>query len=344
MAKEKNDKTPTINEGDLRSLLQEYREKAGYSLTQMAEALCLSDDTLLKLEGEDFQELAEPPYIRGYLRNYAKLAEEDSSQLINVYESLRGANPADLDYHFKAKPKILTDSKRRISPVMGQLLLLSLLLAFLVGISMIPAVNNWIINTWNSFSEQSQSQRNTSINLDNQDLIGSMPIPQPLPIENQAVAEEEGKKETLKTSETKNASDTTSPSQTPSTKTSEVSQTNNTTEEPTTEQTTNNNSVNSTEAQTKLLTPEALSEQNTTDDDINVKLIFNSEVWMRIKDKNNKTVFEGLNTTGGSKTLILSKPLHFRVGNAHGLSLFVDDQPMDISGHIKGSVAKFSLE
>ncbi len=65
---------------------------------------------------------------------------------------------------------------------------------------------------------------------------------------------------------------------------------------------------------------------------------------MRIKDGNKKTVFEGQNRSGQEKTLELKKPLTFRVGNAQGLSLFVNSKAVDIKRYTKGSVANFTLE
>ena len=65
---------------------------------------------------------------------------------------------------------------------------------------------------------------------------------------------------------------------------------------------------------------------------------------MRIKDGKKKTVFEGQNASGQEKELQLKKPLTFRVGNAQGLSLFVDGKSVDISRYIKGSIANFTLE
>lgn len=328
MAKEKKESNSTINEGNLGSLLREYREIAGYSLTQMAEALCLSDETIQNLEDENFKALPEPPYVRGYLRNYAKLAEKDPAELINSYESLRGADPSDLDYHFKAKPTILSDSKRKVSPVMGQLILLSLLLALLVGISMIPAVNNWITDTWNSFSQQTRSQDNGN----NMDLIGTMPIPTPLDIAETPASDQATQA---------NSADKPSAQETASDSTDSATQTDNTNESSTTPAT-NTQNQESTQKKEQLVEESQIPSSN--NDSINIKLIFNKEVWMKIKDGTNKTVFEGLNTAGGSKDLNLKKPLHFRVGNAQGLSLFVDDKAVDISSYIKGSVAQFSLE
>lgn len=315
MGKEKKEKTGTPTEGNLSSLLREYREIAGYSISQMADALCLSEETLVNLEKEEFQTLPEPPYVRGYLRNYAKLAEKDPATLIHNYESLRGADPSDLDYHFKTKPTILTESKSKISPVMGQLLLLSLLLLFIGGISMIPAVNKWISNYWNSFSNQAHQQNTSS----NQDLMGSMPIP--------------------------TAFETEENTQTNTETNSQNSSNNNSQTETATEANAKNQTTTDTEQQTTKPNEQTTDNQAPlANNEIRIKLIFNMEVWMKIQDDTNKTVFEALSPAGTSKDLTLEKPLHFRVGNAQGLSLFVDDKAVDISSYIKGSVAKFTLE
>ncbi len=73
-------------------------------------------------------------------------------------------------------------------------------------------------------------------------------------------------------------------------------------------------------------------------------MVFTKEVWMRIKNKDNKTVYEGQTKSGQERSLSLEKPLTFRVGNAQGLSLFVDGKPVDISQYIKGSIANFTLK
>jgi len=325
MGKEKKEKV--VASESLGSLLREYREIAGNSVAQMAEALCLSEETLINLENEDFKTLPEPPYVRGYLRNYAKLADKDPATLINSYESLRGADPSDLDYHFKTKPTILTESKTTMSPVMGQLLLLSLLLLFIGGISMIPAVNKWITNTWNDFSDQTRQQSNSN----NQDLMGAMPIPTPLGTEENT---SESNTQTSTVDDSKNKANNDSQK---AGKTGIDDKTQASTETTKPADTAQQQSTQANEPLTDNQTPQ-------TNDEIRIKLLFNMEVWMKIQDGTNKTVFEALNAAGSSKDLTLKKPLHFRVGNAQGLSLFVDDKAVDISSYIKGSVAKFTLE
>lgn len=335
MAKKNTDTEtlPSTQEGDLGKLLKESRESIGYSTAQTAEAMCLAEEILIKLENEDFKSLPEPPYIRGYLRNYAKLAEIEPDEIIACYESLRGADPSDLNYHFKSSAKIHShQNKKQLSPILMQLLLLAVLLGGLAALSMIPTVNQWVNTTWNSFSNQTATQSNGI--LDNPLLTGTMPVPTPLPIN-----VDQSKNTTEVTpSETDN---TTSPLENNIAKTEIIIA----------------NDVNKDADKPSKITSEPITaikvgEENesealipsTTDGSIKIKLIFNKEVWMRIKDGKKKTVFEGQNTSGQEKELSLKKPLTFRVGNAQGLSLFVDGKPVDISGYIKGSVANFTLE
>jgi len=290
MVKEMNDNQPIVSEGDLRVLLRQLRDKAGYSLTQMADALCLSEDTLEKLESEDFQSLAEPPYIRGYLRNYAKLADSDPEQLINLYESLRGADPSEFDYHFKTSPSIVSNSKSKISPVLGQLLFLGLLLAVISGILMIPSVKQWISATWSSFSKQTTSQESFSI--DNPLLTGTMPIPVPLPIDEKPIAKSTERGQTEKSSNTSDSPQTTEKEEQKP--------------EPKNENDTSTPAENvKTEKQDLSKKAEVVEEiPPTTNKELaNIRLVFNKEIWMRIKDKTNRTVFEATNTVGNEKVL-----------------------------------------
>ena len=337
MAKKKTntETTPSTQEGDLGKLLKKSRESVGYSIAQTAEAMCLAEEILLKLENEDFKSLPEPPYIRGYLRNYAKIAEIEADEIIACYEALRGADPSDLNYHFKSSAKIHShQSKKRLSPVLMQLLLLAVLLGGLAALSMIPAVNQWVKSTWDSFSNQTTAQ--SMGDTDNPLLTGTMPIPTPLPAAVE-ITSLENKTEV----EPNAAKKTTLPSD------SDVTKTDNITSTDSNENVDNSNKEMSESIETIKVGKENKSEAlipASTDGSIKIKLVFNKEVWMRIKDGKKKTVFEGQNTSGQEKELSLKKPLTFRVGNAHGLSLFVDGKPVDISSYIKGSVANFTLE
>ena len=333
MAKETIKKQLMVNQGDLGLRLIEYREKAGFSLAQMADGLCLPEETIGKLESESFETLAEPPYIRGYLRNYAKMADTDPGELIDLYEALRGADPSDLDYHFKSSSEIQTKSTQRISPVYAQLFFLALLISVLIGLSMIPGINKWITNTWDSFSGETSSLGNSTS--DNPLLTGTMPVPTPFPISKENTTQSSENTDTFPPKSNNNAEDASSVDNPASTSESTDSES---ASKPPKETTTQ------TEAGVAQQSDPTPAKETVTSDLINIKLVFNKEVWMRIRDKDNKTLFEATNSAGNEKLLVLKKPLTFRVGNAQGLSLFVDNKAVDISRYIKGSVANFTLK
>ncbi len=348
MAKAKEIQTPTILEGELGNLLAEYRDMAGYSISQMADALCLSEQILIDLENENFENLAQPPYIRGYLRNYAKAADKEADELIKRYETLRGADPTELEYHFKKSNVVQTNQKKSLSPIIIQVFFLALLLGIIAGIAMIPSINQWIKSTWNSFSNQTSQPSIDST--DNPLLTGTMPVPMPVPTplpipENDPVEQVTKKADNKESSPSASASAPSSSSQQLQTNTeSKVPLDTTPTNLNKAQISTQTKNLNSNDTTQDLVEENTTTIPNTNTDTINLKLTFNEDVWMRIKDSNNKTVFEGLSTAGNSKILDLKKPLTFRVGNAPALSMVVDGKSMDISSYIKGSVANFTLE
>jgi len=335
MAKHKEEVSiPAAEAGELGALLKGLRDKIGYTIPQTADAMCLSEHTIRRLEDEEFDSLPEPPYIRGYLRNYAKLAETDSEEIINCYESLRGADPNDLQHHYKRSSIINSQQKKGLSPVLMQLFFLALLLGLLAAASMVPAVNQWIKSTWDSFSNQTASQSESAT--DNPLLTGTMPIPTPLPTDiNIEKDSEKAKAPQIEPSSAPNKPE--EKSITNENKQVEVA------EEKSTADNVDNNKDESNIKVGKENNDEAQI-PSSSDGVINIKLVFNKEVWMRIRDGNKKTVFEGQNRSGQEKILELKKPLTFRVGNAQGLSLFVNGKAVDIKRYTKGSVANFTLE
>jgi len=355
MTKEKNKtELPQVVEGELQARLIKLREDAGFDVPQMADALCLSEDVIINLENEAFELLPEPPYVRGYLRNYAKLSnDEDATELIKRYEALRGADASELEYQNASKAVITNTSSKRLSPIWGQLILLGILAGAIALITSIPAVNGWINNTWKNFS----SQLGPTDSSNNPSLLGELPVPTPL-LEEQASSNTNPETNSA-TTETSNNNNSSSVNNTlaDTQSSSAATETTNSTDTATTEKT---EAATTTEAQTdtktEIATDTTAATETTTDSDvqevpavsadgtINIKLVFNKEVWLRIKDKESKTVFEGLNKAETEKTIDLKKPLTFRVGNAQGLSLFIDNEAVDITSYINGSIANFTLE
>ncbi|RVU84800.1 helix-turn-helix domain-containing protein [Leucothrix sargassi] len=333
MAAEQSNELPVTTEvlpGDLSSIFRRHREEHGLNINQVAEALCLSPKIITSIEAENLDGLPEPPYVRGYLRSFAKYIEIDPTEMINAYEKLRGAKPNELDYHFNTPPATKT-KKRGISSGMLKLGLLIVLLGLLAILSMIPSIRDWAGNTWNQFSDQADPGF-TITDETNPLLTGN--IPPPLPINEEASGTEAGQANaTAETNEgfpgvgsgpisaetpaaTTDATATETAEQTEEAAATDTEATEETTEEAT-------------------AAPEGSSV---------LKLTFNDEVWMRIRDNDKKKLFEALSQKGDSKELTLPRPMEIRVGNAQALDLTVDGEPFDMTPFIRGSVANFTIE
>lgn len=314
----------------LGSRLRTYREQNGHDIYEVAEALCLSPTIVNALEQEDFDRLPEPPYVRGYLRSYAKFAEIEPQEIIDLYETQRGASPEDLEYHFKPSKNEL--AKPAVSASIIRLGLVALLLVSLAALSMIPAVNQWMGETWEGFSKQTAEKNHA-----NEPIAATRQyeIPAPLPDD-----------------EPKNTASTDAKKVTTPAENSTTENPPNTTENADAKQQDTDENINkepSKDADAKVLTDEEsqqATEKDLTDvkEGTKLKFVFKKEVWMRIKDKNKKTVFESLSSAGDEKEVRLKKPMTFRIGNARGVEIYVDGKRLDISAFTNGSVANFAIE
>lgn len=148
-----------ITTGSLSRKLRACREEADLDIEQAAHEMRLPVGVLKALENEHFSDLPEPPYVRGYLRSYARLNDSDPNDLIRRYETLRGANPDDAT---SFKPNLPLNKKgagQKSSVSSGTLKLAGLaLFVLLLGVlSMIPAISQWVNETWTSFAAKTEA-------------------------------------------------------------------------------------------------------------------------------------------------------------------------------------------
>lgn len=328
--------TTDVLSGELGVILKRHREEHGLNVNQVAEALCLSPKIITALEAENLGELPEPPYVRGYLRSFAKFTEIDPSEMIAAYEKLRGAEPNHLDYHFATSPAT-SQKKSGISSGIFKLGLLIALLGLLAILSMVPSVRGWIDDTWNRFSEQADPGFTETNQNDNPLLTGNIPPPLPIdddsetgstPIEGDAATVESTSPEV--NSGFPSVTDTTA-------LTSEATENDQGLLTNTTDSTTDDNTLAASEV-------DNTDTEKTPEGSSTLKLVFNDEVWMRIRDSDKKKLFEALSQKGDTKELVLPRPMVIRVGNAQNLELTVDGKPFDLTPFTRGSVANFTIE
>ena len=327
---EAEQQTDEKTQGKLGSLLKSYRERSSHDIHEVAEALCLSPTIVKALEEEDFDSLPEPPYIRGYLRSYAKFAEVDSKEIIELYEAQRGADPQDLEYHFK--PYDNATNKLPVSTTTLRLGLTALLLIVLASLSMIPTVNSWIGETWAGFSKQT-AQQNYNNASNNENTLAINQVEQPAPLPGDEPKEPQKDSPTTKDAEDKKADSPTSSNNTSKPLKDKETDLDKKDNPDNTTQTEDNKEIDGNEIKTKE-----------DKEGIKLRFVFKKEVWMRIKDNNKKIVFESLSPAGEEKELRLKTPLTFRIGNAQGIEVYVEGKRLDITKSTTGSVATFKIE
>lgn len=426
------EQSSAVQAGDLSKRLIECRDKAGLDLEQAAEEMHLSANILRFLEQEDFSRLPEPPYVRGYLRGYAKLADTDPKALIRTYEALRGANPDEIAHHFApARPLNRVTHQPAISAATIKLVLMALLVLGVGLISMIPAVRDWASSTWAAFSAKTAppqvtrpapaldtftaqkdaeekaatqvtpaaiteattpaaekpadtaattappadkpadapatstattdkpadapatSTTTTDKPADSITTANATPNASDKPADNTSTPSVPATPATPANSSTQDvastapntatAIDTTTPPATPST-----TPTAGTTPPATTSVAGATPTATTPPAGTATPPTEGTNPAATTpaviNGEVTIKLEFSEDVWMQVKDKNKKALFEALNTSGTTKEFKATTPLDFKIGNAHGVKVYLNGQLYDQAPHTKGIVSRFKVE
>lgn len=69
--------------------LKGAREEAGLALADVAERLRLSTTIVKALEADDYERLPGAAFVKGYLRNYAKLVGLPADDIANLYQQIR---------------------------------------------------------------------------------------------------------------------------------------------------------------------------------------------------------------------------------------------------------------
>lgn len=76
--------------------LRAGRERVSLSEAQVAQALNLDQSVVHALEAGDFDSLGAPIFVKGHLRNYARLVKIDPADIIAAYEVLERTAPPEL--------------------------------------------------------------------------------------------------------------------------------------------------------------------------------------------------------------------------------------------------------
>jgi len=99
--------------------------------------------------------------------------------------------------------------------------------------------------------------------------------------------------------------------------------------------------------QTEPASPAAMSqprERVVDPDEREIRLVFEEESWVEIRDRNDQTIFSQLNQAGTTRRISGVPPLNIVVGNAQGVRLTYAGRDIDLARHTKIDVARLTLE
>ncbi len=97
-------------------------------------------------------------------------------------------------------------------------------------------------------------------------------------------------------------------------------------------------------SQANLPGPISSSEATETGPRMRIRMIFDQDSWVEIKDRNGNTVFGQLNAAGTRRSASGEPPLSIVVGNAAGVRLFQGDKSIDLAPHTRVDVARLTIE
>jgi cytoskeleton protein RodZ len=75
-----------------------------------------------------------------------------------------------------------------------------------------------------------------------------------------------------------------------------------------------------------------------------LRLVFDQESWVEIKDRNGNTIFGQLNPAGSRRSVSGEPPFDLVVGNAPGVRLTYKAETVDLTAHTRVDVARLTLE
>ena len=123
---------PTDQQILIGKLLRDAREAKGIAIEDMAEKLHLLTDVVRGIEQCDFEEMPSRVFVRGYVRNYARLVGLNAQEMLDKFDQ---AHPEDLS-HLKIDktPHLPTDSPAasRFAGVVTWVTVLAIVILFVV--------------------------------------------------------------------------------------------------------------------------------------------------------------------------------------------------------------------
>ena len=295
------------------AILRQLRDKKNLSVPEVASQMRLDPRIIEALEKDDYGSFPADTYIRGYLRNYAKLLGIDGDEIISVYES-EAPEPPEIIPDVKHSTQVSSSDKpvKAFTYLVTFILVLLLFIwwyqgnfAFNKGIRLAPVPENTPASTQPATEQSRASTR-------------PQPEPQPAaPIDNT---------EEVQTPQPELEPSVTATVDTPATI-----------------------DTATTTVDENIQPPETTGDEEPDDnnkampgpDTLYFKL--NADCWIEVYDRFNKKVYVNLARTGDEIYLNGFAPFQVKLGKAEGVVLEFNNKPFDTAPYTTRGIARFTL-
>lgn len=289
-------------------LLRAARESRGMTIADAARSLRLALRQAEALENDDFDKLPGNTFVRGFIRNYARLLQIDPEPVLAAYDAACPEQPV----HAIETPsrEIRFSTHGNVKVPLAKLAYVAATLAA-IGLAAWGGYEYWQVERSRPAVEVKE------------------PVPEATPLPLPPVQQEAAPAAPLP--------EAAAPVQAPETATTlelppppppVVSATPSVTVPP----------------PAPVATPAAPAFAPAEPVQARIKLVFDADSWVEIKDKDGKKIFSKLGRAGSEQLIQGDPPFALVVGNAAQVRLTYNDKPVDLAPHIKVTVARLTLQ
>jgi len=313
---------PTDQQILIGKILRDAREAKGIAIEDLAEKLHLLTDVVRAIEACDFEEMPSRVFVRGYVRNYARLVGLNAEEMLEKYDQ---AHPEDLS-HLKIDktPHLPTDSPvaGRFASVIAWIAALAIVILFVVwwygyltreSVEQATVSEEMALPLANEVTEQSDTPNALSVNEQEKVTLVEEPVVPEVEAPQVEVPVEEAPTQQIVEMQPEPVLAEPlfiEPAQTPA--------------------------VEEQQIQVADAQPEAPATPD-------VRLKLNGDCWVIVKSEDDSFKLVGLYNTGYDKVFEGSSPYTIVLGNYKSAELWVKGELYDLTPHARGDVARLTL-
>lgn len=297
-------------------LLRAARLDRGMNIEDVARQLRLSVRQVTALEEDDYDKLSSITFLRGFVRNYAKLLQMDAAPLLQLLQqTLPPPPPPTISYQIEGIPFPSNQKRgRRGLIIAGVVVLALLLLIFEIydanegNKDKQPALKTEIKTKAEQAAVQPQFELPPALSTRDAD---STPPPDTVPSAEEVRAVQQKQEIPPPAPARQVTAVVINPEATSAT----------------------------TPAVAGAVAPESADERDV------LRLVFEGESWVEIKDGRGRILLSRINPRGTEQVLHGKPPFSLAIGNAAQVKLVYNNKPIDLAPHINayGGTARLSL-